>query len=204
LIRTLRNNWWLLAMAGLLDAIISAIYFIMQETNGPVAFHSWNTTVELLGKLALAAGACTIAAGVWRSAAGPCWLLVLNGLGLGALGLIQYQFTHRPISFLTIALLVVLMAVSLGLLDLAIARAWRRERHPADGWLLAFAGAASAGFALVFLALGLRWIRMDPRSHPDLLWLGCYFGFTAICTLWLTLRLHRHGLSPLGNPRFAH
>lgn len=189
LIQTLSKNWWLLALCGVVDAIISVIYLIMQDTNGPLTFHAWSGTVVSLGKLMLAAGACMIAAGIWRSAKGKCWLLVLNGLALSALGLIHF-FTRFRISFRTIALLIILMAMSIGILELVTARTLRRQRHVADGWFLGLAGVASVGFALMFFALGFRWIRLDPGSHLDLLWLGSYFGFSAICMLGLALRLH--------------
>ena len=214
MIQTLMKNWWLLAFCGVLGAIISVTYLMlyMQGTDGPLTFHSWNAAVEFLGMLALAAGACTIAAGIWRSVKGKCWLLVLNGLALGALGLIQYDLKKRfGISFLTVALLVTLMAMSIGILELVIARTLWRQRHVADEWFLALAGVASVGFALAFLALGFGWIKMEPGSH--FLWLGSYFGFYAICMLGLALRLHTPGLSqsgqgealpPLGNPRHAH
>ena len=52
------------------------------------------------------------------------------------------------------------------------------------------AGVASVGFAVAFLALGLRWITVEPGSRSDLLWLGSYFGFSAICMLGLGLRLN--------------
>jgi hypothetical protein len=94
LIQTLIKNSWLLALCGVLDALLSVIYLIMQDSDGPLTFQSWNGMVVLLGKLALAAAACTIAAAVLRSTTGKCWLLVLNGLALGALGLIQYGFTR--------------------------------------------------------------------------------------------------------------
>ncbi len=213
MIQTLTKNWLLLALCAVLNAIISVIYLIMQDTDGPLTLQSWNGTVVFLGKLALAAGACTIAAGIWRSTDGKCWLLVLNGLALGALGLIQYGLTRFRISFLTVALLIILMAVSLGILELIIARTRRRQHHVADGWFLALAGVASVGFALAFFALGFRWIKIEPGSHADLLWLSSYFGFSAICMLVLALRLHSQGLSqsaqrealpPLGNPRHAH
>ena len=212
MLQTLIKNWLLLALCGVLDAIISVIYLIMKETDGPLAFHSWNGTVVFLGKLALTAGACTIAAGILRSTNGKCWLLVLNGLALGALGLIQYGFVRFPISFLTVALLVILMAMSIGVLELIIARTLRRQRQVVDGWFLALAGVASVGFALAFFALGFHWIKIEPGSHADLLWRGSYFGFSAVCMLELSLRLHVQGLSqsgqreglPLGNPRHAH
>jgi uncharacterized membrane protein HdeD (DUF308 family) len=213
LIQTLTKNWWLLALCGVLDAIISVVYLIMQGTDGPVTFHAWNGTIVFLGKLALAAGACTIAAGIWRSTKGKCWLLVMNGLALGALGLICYKLAQYRISFLTVALLIILMAMSIGILELVTARTLRRQRHVADGWFLALAGVASVGFALAFLALGLGWIKIGLGSHLDLLWLGSYFGFSAICMLGLALRLHTLGLSQsgrwegvpaLGNPKHAH
>ena len=205
MIQTLIKNWLLLALCGALGAVMSVIYLMlyMQGTDGPLIFHLWNATVTFLGMLALAAGACAIAGGVLRSAKGKCWLLVLNGLALGALGLIQYDLKKRfAISFLTVALLITLMAMSIGVLELAIARTLRRQRHVADGWFLALAGAASVGFALVFLALGFGWIKMEPGSH--FLWLGSYFGFYAICMLWLALRLHTPGLSQSGQGKPCH
>jgi uncharacterized membrane protein HdeD (DUF308 family) len=213
LIQTLSKNWWLLALCGVLDAIISVIYLIMQDTDGPLTFHAWNGTIVFLGKLALAAGACTIAAGIWRSTKGKCWLLVLNGLALSALGLICIYLVRFRISFRTVALLIILMALSIGIFELITARTLRRQRHVADGWFLGLAGVVSVGFALAFFALGFRWIKIEPGSHSDLLWLGSYFGFSAICMLGLALRLHSQGLSqsgqrdalpPLGNPRHAH
>src|ERR1700683_5576855 len=125
MIQTMIKNWWLLALCGVLEAIISVIYLIMRDTDGPVTLQAWHGAVVLLGKLALAAGACTIAAGIWRSAKGKCWLLVLNGLALCALGLICYKLTHYRISFLTVALLIILMALSVGIVELVTARALR-------------------------------------------------------------------------------
>jgi uncharacterized membrane protein HdeD (DUF308 family) len=213
LIQTLAKNWWLLALCGVLDAIISVIYLIMQDTDGPLTFHAWNRTIVLLGKLAVAAGVCAIAAGIWRSTKSRCWLLVLNGLALGALGIICYGFVRYSISFRTIALLVILMAVSIGILEFIAARTLPRQRRSADDWFHSLAGVASVGFALAFFALGFGWIKIEPGSHIDLLWLGSYFGFSAICMLWLALRLHSQGFSQwgqteaspaLGTPRHAH
>jgi uncharacterized membrane protein HdeD (DUF308 family) len=190
MIQTLIKNWWLLALCGVLEAMIAVIYLIMQETTGPLTFQGWNGMIVFLGELTLAAGACTIAAAIWRSTKGKSWLLVLNGLALGALGLIYYRLVRFGISFLTIALLIVLMAISMGILQFVTARTLRRQRHIADGWFLGFAGVASVGFALAFFALGFRWIKLGPGSHADLLWLGSYFGFSAICMLGLGLRLN--------------
>jgi hypothetical protein len=214
LIQTLTKSRWLLALCGILDAIISVIYLIMYEAgpDGRLTFHGWNGTIVFLNGLALAAGVCTIAAGIWRSVKGKSWLLVLNGLAFSAYGLTPL-FWKGPLSFDFFALLLVVMATTIGILTLAIARTLRR--YVADEWFFGLAGAGSVGFALAFLALVNRWIQLERRPfHPSVfLWLCFYFGFSAICILGLALRLHRLGpsqsgrwqdLPPLGNPKHAH
>jgi uncharacterized membrane protein HdeD (DUF308 family) len=195
MIRTLAKNWWLLAICGALDATISAIYLIMQGTNGPVLADSWNGTVSLVGELAMAAGVCAILAAIWRSGTGRSWALALNGLALATLGYIQYGLTRFPISILTVAVLIVVMTVSFGILTLAVARGLRGRLHRADSWFLGAAGIVSAAFVFPPVAFGLRWIPLAPGSHPDFIWLGSYFAFAAICTMALGVRLHRQQLT---------
>jgi uncharacterized membrane protein HdeD (DUF308 family) len=192
LIQTLINNWWLLALCGVLDAIMSIIYF----NHAGHGFHAMKD-VAFLGKVTLAAGACTIAVGIWRSAKGKCWLLVLNGLALGALGLIFNGIFGFKISFRSVALLIILMAMSFAILELVTARTLRRQRHVVDGWFLGLAGVASVGFALAFLALVFGVIQLEGRPfHPSVfLWLCSYFGFSAICMLGLALWMHSLGPS---------
>jgi len=203
----------LLAVCGILDAIISAAYLVMWYTDGPVTFHSWNGTVVLLGKLAIGAGLVAIAASLWRSSSGKCWPLALHGLALAALGIILYGFTGFRISLLTISLLIVVMVVNLGILEMILAQTLGRQHRTADRWFLSLAGVASGGFALTFLALGLRWIEIGPGSHLDLFWLGAYFAFSAACLLALAMRLPGRAPStsnggiavpPIGAPRLAH
>lgn len=213
MIQTLTKNWLLLVLCGILDATASVIYFIMYNTGpgGPLTLHGFNATVVFLSRLTVAAGACTIAAGIWRSAKGKCWLLVLNGLAFAAYGLIPF-FWRGPLSFNLFGLLVVVMAMTIGILALAIART---RLHVADEWIFGLAGAGFVGFALGFLALVNGWIQLERRAfHPSVfLWLCFYFGFTAIGMLGLALRLHSQDLSqssqskalpPLGTPRHAH
>ena len=212
MIQTMIRDRWLLALCGVLDAIISVIYFIMYGAgpDGPLTFHGWNGAVVFLTSLALAAGVCTTVAGM--SAKDKSWLLVLNGLALSAYGLIPL-FWRGPLSFDLFALLVVVMAMTVGILALVIARTLRRS--VADEWFFGLAGAGSVGFALAFLALVSGWIQLERRPfHPSVfLWLGFYFGFSAICMLGLALRLHRLDpsrsgrwvdLPALGNPKHAH
>lgn len=185
---TSARNRTLLAACGGLVAIIAVFYLLMWQTDGAVTYRSWNATVVLTGQLALAAGLCSIAAGAWPFAGRRSWPLLVHGSALGALGVIQLGFTGYRIRFLTIALLAIAMAVSMAILELTLARASRKQDRPVDRWFLTLAGAASGAFAFLFLALGLRWIEMGPGSHLDLLGLGSYFGFSAVCLVALAVR----------------
>ena len=191
------KNWWLLVLCGVADAIYSAMDFFTQRPDGSLALRTYvnnRSTLVHMGVLALAAGACAIAAGIWSFRKDKSWLLVLHGLACSALGLIL-TFRTGPISFRTIALLIAVMAMSTGVYALATARTLRR--HLADEWLLGAAGAASVAFALAFLAFVFRWIELEPASPAQGLdWLGSYFGFSAICMLGLALHLHSLGHSP--------
>ena len=191
MIQPLMRKWWLLVFCGVLYAIIS---FIFLNQAGHVSGRF--TAFAFLSNVTLAAGACTVASGILRLREGRSWLLVLNGLACGALGLILSFGTSRPIGFRTIALLIVVMAMSIGIYELAVARALRRL---AAEWLLAAAGAVSIGFALVFLAFILRWIQLEPSpSGQTFYWLGSYFAFSAICVLGLALNPERPPRFPNG------
>jgi uncharacterized membrane protein HdeD (DUF308 family) len=210
LIQTLTKNRWLLALCGILFAIMSVIYLIIYETTPDVL--GGNAIEMSVNKLALAAGACTMAASIWRSADGKSWLLLLNGLTLSVYGSMAL-FWHGPLRFDFFALLLVVTAMTFGILALAIARTLRGR--VADEWFFGVAGAASVSFALGFLALANHWIHLEHRLfHPSLfLWLCFYFGFNAICMSGFALRLHKLGPSqsnqwnppsPLANPKHAH
>ena len=96
----------------------------MYDADGPVNF----SPVVVLSRLALAAGVCTIAAGIRKSGSRKSWLIVLNGLALSAYGLIPL-FWKGPLSFLLFARLLVVMAISIGIFELVTARAlWHRHR----------------------------------------------------------------------------
>ncbi|HSB13530.1 MAG TPA: hypothetical protein VLE22_03675 [Bryobacteraceae bacterium] len=185
MIQTFMKSWWLLALCGVLDAIISVVNLLMQDPDGALTLRTFavKSTAVFLGKVALAAGVCTVAAGIWNSRKGKSWLLVLNGLALSAFGLLCF-WTDRRLDFRTFALLLVVMAVSFGIFALATALTLRHQVP--DKWFLSLAGAASVGFALAFLALGFRWIELvQPESL--FLWLSSYFAFSAICMLGLGL-----------------
>jgi uncharacterized membrane protein HdeD (DUF308 family) len=188
--QSLVKSWWLLGLCGVLDALFAVLIVLMGSRNGSPILHTLihnRAAILQLGLLALAAGICTIAASVWSSRKDNSWLLVLNGLACSSLGVLVTLGASRSITFRTVALVIVIMAMSVGLYELAIARTLRG--HRTDEWLLGTAGVVSVGFAVVFLAFVLRWIKLDPSpSAQTFNWLGAYFCFTAICMVGLALR----------------
>jgi hypothetical protein len=212
MIQTLIKNWWLLALCGVLDALYAVVNLFTQDPDGSPTLRKYLSkgTALLLCKFAVAAGVSTIAAGVWRSTTGKSWLLALHGLALsvfGALGLICVFWAIR-MSFRPFALLLVVMAMSIGTFALTTARTLLSDVP--DKWFVSLAGAASVGFALAFLALS--WIEhVQPESFQ--VWMSSYFCFSAFCMLGLALRLHslghsesgpRENLPRLGNPEHVH
>jgi uncharacterized membrane protein HdeD (DUF308 family) len=199
--QTLVKSWWLLAVGGLLYALFSAMILLMQTSNGSIVLRTnfyTRDAITQLGLLALAAGVCTIAAALWSGRKGSSWLLVLNGLACGMFGLMVALGATRHLTFRTIAILVIVMATSVGMYEFATARASRGR--VAEEWLLGAAGVVSVGFAAAFLAFVLRWMTLDPTSPAQsFYWLGSYFAFSAICMVGLALR----ALRPRANHRMA-
>lgn len=184
MIQRLMKSWLLLALCGICDALF-AVTILLMSPDGPPFAHS-RSMIGPIGALALAAGVCTIAAGIWNSKITNSWLLMLNGLACCALGMMVILGASRPVTFRSIALLVVVMAVSLGLYELITAR--RLRGHSVDERVLAGAGGVSVGFAVVFLGFVLGWIKLEPSpSGQTFYWLGAYFAFSAICMLGLAL-----------------
>lgn len=190
MIQTLSKNWWLLVVCGVLYAVMAAIYLRIYNAGGPLTFHAWSLTIAFSSKVALAAGACTIIAGIWRGRKDSSWFLVLHGLALVALGLLFLRANGGArISLRTILLVMMLMAISFGIVELDVARTLRHLHQLADGWVVGLAGVVSLAFVLPFVALGY-WIQLEPSSNPEFLWFALYFSFSAICMLGLALRVH--------------
>src|SRR5215467_10922405 len=89
-IETLIRNWWLLALRGFLAALFAVMTFLMRSSAESYTLREFATKgmIVFLGILAVTAGACTTAAGIWNSDRGKWWWLVLDGLGISAAGLI--------------------------------------------------------------------------------------------------------------------
>jgi hypothetical protein len=200
--RKLAKSWWLLLVCGGLEALIAFLNLLMQDPGGSIILRKFalENTVVFQGKLALAAGACALAAGAWYYADRKSWLLVPNGLALGAYGLVAVFWSRGRLAFLPVALLFVVMALSLGIFAWTSALTLGRR---ADKWILGLAGWASMGFALVFLALGIGWIPLGgPGAYFG--WSSSFFGLSAICMIGLGLRLNRQQttLPTLGSGTF--
>jgi len=180
-IQTLIKNWWLLALRGVLAAVFSVMAFLMRSSAESITLREFATKgmVVFLGILAVAAGTCTIAAGIWSSTKNKWWLLFLDGLAIVAVGLILILSSR--ITLRTVTHLLVILAVIIGVGELLTARTLRR--HVSDEWFLVLAGAASIGFAVAFL-----WFKPEEAAR-SLIWLGTYSAFNAICMLGLALRL---------------
>jgi uncharacterized membrane protein HdeD (DUF308 family) len=181
MLQTLIRNWWLLALRGLLAAVFAAVTFLMQNSAGSLTLREFaqKGMVVFLGMLALAAGGCTVAAGIWSSTRNKGWLLVLDGLAVSTAGLILI-LSDRITFNMTMDLLVAL-ALVIGLVEVVTARTL--SRHIRDEWFLGLAGVASIGIAVAFL-----WVQPEEAGQV-FLWLGVYSAFSAICMLGFALRL---------------
>jgi uncharacterized membrane protein HdeD (DUF308 family) len=190
----------LLVLCSLLYATFSFMILFIWSPDGFRTLHTfahYRSSIEQLGLVALAAGICTVATGIWNAREANSWLLVLNGLACTAFGTLVVLGASRPITFRSIAIAIVVMAMSIGLYELVAARTL--PGHRVDEWLLTAAGVISIGFASVFLGFVFGWIRLDPSpSAQTFHWLGSYFGFSSICMLVLALGYFRPRAAILG------
>lgn len=213
MIRLLAKTWWLLALCAAFDALHAAINLLMSNWNGSLILRRFTApdVVWAMGWLALAAGACAIAAGIWNSGRGFSWLLVLHGLPLAGFGLIAVSpLVRGPLSFRPVSLLFLLMALSIGIFALELALTPGSGARA--GWFLNLIGAVFLAFGISFVAVGAGWIVLRP-PQAYWIWMGSYLGLCAIFMLWLALRVHGYGLRqsgrredlpPLHSPRLAH
>jgi hypothetical protein len=191
LTRTLNKTWWLLALCGIIDAMHAVINLLVLNPNGSLNLRRLAPPNEVqdMGILAVAAGVCAIAAGVWSSGRDNSWLLSLHGLALGVVGLIAVSpLVKGPLSFRPVSMLFVVMSASIGAFTLRTVQ--RLPSGAPERWYLSAAGAASIGFAFSFIAVGFNWVRLRP-PHSFWIWMSSYFGFCAIFMLWLARRLGR-------------
>ena len=109
--RSSTDAWWLLVLCRIFDANDRTVLILTLRTgaSGP------ERLAEQMGVLRSGGGRSRpIAAGLWNATKHSSWLMILNGLACSALGTMMLLATGRRLGFRTIALLIVLMAVSLG------------------------------------------------------------------------------------------
>ena len=185
------KGWWLLVLCGVLDSMNAGMNLLMLGYGSPSSrlyrFASLNTVWDM-SVLALVAGACAIAAGLWNSGRLGSWLLALHGLGLIAFGSIGVSpLVRGPLSFRPVSLLFVLMSISAGAAGLGTAHRLRSGAR--DRWLLNVAGAASLGFACSFPAVAFGLVRLQP-PNSYWIWMSSYFWVTALCLWSMAVSLH--------------
>jgi len=209
--RALSKIWWLLALCGIADAMCAAMNLLMLNPDGSLTFRglALPNAVWDMSMLALVAGACAIAVGLWNAGRDSSWLLSLHGLALASYGLIGISpLVRGPLSFRPISLLFVLMALSVGAFAL---RAAQTLRSVPDRRFLSVSGAASISFAFSFIAVVFGRVKLEP--HSFWIWMSSYFGLCAIFMLYLALRARSQGVSqsdprevlpPIRSPRHAY
>ena len=107
----------------------------------------------------------------------------MNGLALGAFGLVPLFVRRGKHGFLPFAMLLAVMALTIaGAAWMASGRQWPGR------WIPRLAAAVPVIFALEFLPSGLRLVRLQPEAY--LVWLSCFFAFSAICMFALGTRLY--------------
>ena len=192
------KGWWLLVLCGIIDAMHASINLLMIPLyTRPVIFLRFPSDAAWdMGLLALSAGACAIAAGLWSAGREHSWLLSLHGLALAAYGaIVVFPLIKGPLSFKPVSLLLTAMAASLGAFAVETARAhWRITR---ERWFPVAAGAASIAFAFSFIVVGfLRMIRLEPPIFWG--WMSSYFVLCAMFMLWLAFRAHSRAVRQSG------
>jgi len=182
MIRVLINNWWLLALRGVLALAFALLALSLQS-----ALRDWLLgamamagLVVLFGVLAFAAGACTIAAAVRGAERHERWLpLLLDGIAVCLGGAFILAAPRFDLAWL--ARMVAAWAIVSGILELAVAR--RLRRHVQDEWFVALGGVASLCFGVYLFAF---W---NGEVSALLRWLTAYAAFNAAVILALAFRL---------------
>lgn len=180
MIQTVIRSWWLLALRGGLDLWMAAIYLVMQDRDGSLVPRTYalQSTVVLLGQLALAAGLCSLTAALWRPARRWRWPMAADGAAMAGLGMLLCGIFGHAVAFRSIAGLIAVSALCSGLvLGLAAREAWNRNHL---GWGFGATGLASMGLGLLFPSM-----QPVPGTHSEILWVGGYLAFHAVCLLGL-------------------
>ena len=184
MLRVLVDNWWLLLLRGIFALGFAVFVFSVQAVRviGLLQAMALVSVVEMFGLFAFCTGIITIIAairGFIRESG--WWLLLVDGLGACAVGVVAVTF--RDLTFIHLVRLIACWAIFVAAFELLIARKLRR--HLPDEWFLAVAAVGAAAFGAYLLILP------SDRVRTLFLWLGAYALFSAITMLGLSLRLRK-------------
>jgi uncharacterized membrane protein HdeD (DUF308 family) len=169
----LRENWWAMALRGLLGVVIGIIVFF-------VPLPAIIGLVWVFGIYALLDGAFNLIA-VWRrrGSTRPWWPLALEAvLGIGA-GIISILWPG--ITALALVYLIAVWAIVTGVLEIVAAIRLRKEIE--GEWLLALSGVCS-------LIIGVIFALAPDIGAMALIWAwGAYTIAFGLLLIWLGFRL---------------
>lgn len=168
----LQENWWAIALRGLIGIVVGTITFVMTLPTMIALIWLFGAYVFLDGLFNLVS--------VWRQGrTRPWWAMVFEGvLGIGV-GIIS--FLWPGITALALVYLVAAWALATGVLEIVAAIRLRKEIE--GEWMLALSGVLS-------LALGVLFIIAPDVGAVSLVWLwGAYTATFGILLIWLGFRL---------------
>ena len=198
MIRLLIQNWWMLLMRGVLALAFAIFIFVfMPFVPAPLLRElAFAGLVVIFALFAIATGAITIAAAVWRAGqGGASWLLLADGLAVTTGGLV---ILISPA--LTLAHVILLIAVTALLLgSVEIVAGFHLRRHITDEWLLVSGGVISVAFAALLLFIHGR------DAHAVLIWISIYATASGLAMVGLAFRLRglRNSIHALAGPNHA-
>jgi uncharacterized membrane protein HdeD (DUF308 family) len=168
----LQENWWAIALRGVLGILIGILAFVLPVT-------TLVALVWLFGAYAILDGLFNLIT-VWRKGrTRPWWAMVLEGiLGVGA-GIVS--FVWPGVTALALIYLIACWAVLTGMLEIAAAIRLRKEIE--GEWLLALSGVFS-------IALGVLFAIAPDSGAVALVWIwGAYTAAFGVLLIWLSIRL---------------
>ncbi|HEU4684813.1 MAG TPA: HdeD family acid-resistance protein [Nitrospira sp.] len=169
------ENWWAIALRGLLGILIGIVAFVLP-------LPTMLALVWLFGAYAILDGVFNLVT-VWRKGRmRPWWAMALEGvLGLGV-GIVS--FIWPGITALALVYLIAAWALVTGVLEIIAAIRLRREIK--GEWLLALSGVFS-------IALGVLFALVPDAGAVALVWFwGAYTAAFGILLIWLSFRLRAH------------
>ena len=182
MLRALVQTWWLLHVRGVFAVMFGAFLLFLAGTMQGL----FTTTIAMVGVMLMfvfyliASGALSIAA-AFRMLGGRerFWAAAIHGGIMLALG--SWLLFSNQVTVVWLVWFTVLNALGSGLLEIAVARAFRKHL---DSILLAVAGTISVSGAILLITLR--------NAHMSMLVsvLGIYAMFYGIVLIMFSLRLH--------------